>query len=105
MNPRITARHFSLSDQLRDFVLDRIAKLDQYYNGITGAHVILDVENGRPTAQHSAEVVLTVYRQTLSARDTADSHELALDECVDSLRRQLLRYKGKLRDTAKDYHR
>lgn len=105
MNPRITARHFSISDDLRNFVQDRIDKLEQYYNGITAAHVILDVANGRSVDQYSAEIVVTVYRQTLSAKESAGSHELAIDSCSDSLRRQLLRYKAKLKDTAKDYHR
>ena len=105
MEPRITARHFSLSNDLRNFVNDRVAKLEQYYNGITDAHVILDIENGRPNSRYSAEAILTVYRQTLSAQDSADSHETALDNCVEGLRRQLLRYKGKLKDTAKHYHK
>ncbi len=105
MNARITARHFSISDDLRNFVQDRIDKLQQYYDGITAAHVILDLANGRAVDQYSAEIVITVYRQTLSAKESADSHELAIDGCTDGLRRQLLRYKAKLKDTAKDYHR
>lgn len=104
MKPRITARHFSLTDNLRDAVHARFEKLERYYDGITDAHVVLEVNRGHPT-EKAAEVVLTVFRQTLSASDVGPTHEKALDECIEGLRRQLLKYKAKLRSTAKDYHK
>ncbi len=103
MKPRITARHFSLTEELRNFVSDRLTKLDRYYDGITDAHVILTVERGRQ--DRFAEIILTVYRQTLSASDIGPTHELAIDKCIEGLRRQLLKYKAKLKSTAKDYHK
>ena len=104
MKPRITARQFSLTDKLRTAVQTRFDKLGKYYDGITDAHVILLVNKRRPT-QKSAEIVLTVYRQTLSARADGPTHEKAIDECIEGLRRQLLKYKAKLRSTEQDYHR
>ncbi|NNE47044.1 MAG: ribosome-associated translation inhibitor RaiA [Rhodothermales bacterium] len=104
MKPRITARHFSLTDKLRDVVHEKYAKIEKYYDGITDARVILTVERGRPK-EKTAEIIITVFRQTLSSRDVGPSHEKALDNCVEGLRRQLLKYKGKLKDTTKDVHR
>ncbi|MDX1739704.1 MAG: ribosome-associated translation inhibitor RaiA [Rhodothermales bacterium] len=104
MKPRITARHFSLNESLRTAVQERFEKLEKYYDGITDAHVVLAVNRARP-GEKSAEVVLTVYRQTLSASDIGPTHEKALDECIEGLRRQLVRYKGKLRSRARDYYR
>jgi putative sigma-54 modulation protein len=104
MKPRITARHFSLTENLRSAVQERFEKLEKYYDGITDAHVVLAVNRARP-GEKSAEVVLTVYRQTLSASDIGPTHEKALDECIEGLRRQLVRYKSKLRSKARDYYR
>jgi len=104
MKPRITARHFSLTDNLRAAVQQKFDKLEKYYDGITDARVVLTVNRGRPT-EKVAEVVLTVFRQTLSASDIGPTHEKALDNCIEGLRRQLLKYKAKLKSTARDYHR
>ncbi len=105
MQPRITARHFTITDELREYIRDKLSKLERYYNGITDVHVIVAVERGHTIENKSAEVILTVYRQTLSARESGESHEAAIDSCMEGLRRQLLRYKAKLRDTAKNVHR
>ncbi len=103
MKPRITARHFSLTDNLRNAVDQKFKKLEKYYDGITDAHVVLTVSRRRPM-EKTAEVNVTVFRQTLSARDVGPTHEQALDECIEGLRRQLLKYKAKLRSTARDVH-
>ena len=96
MQTRITARHFNLNDDLRNHVENRISKLSQVYDGITDASAILTIDKGRPQ-DHEAEIVLNVYRQRLSAHDMAATHEEAVDKCAARLRRQLLKYKAKLR--------
>lgn len=96
MQTRITARHFSLNDDLRSHVESRISKLSQVYDGITDAAAILSIDKGHP-GDHEAEITLNVYRQRLTAHDMAATHEEAVDRCTERLRRQLLKYKAKLR--------
>ena len=100
MNTQITARHFNASPALRTYAADRLARLHKYYDGITDAHIILDNE----ALEKAAEITLGVYRQRLAAQDAAGTHEEAIDRCVEHLRRQLKRYKAKLRSTDKDVH-
>lgn len=104
MQTQITVRHFDASPALRDHASQRLDKLKRYYDGITDAHVIL-ADDGPPSNGKSAEITLNVYRQTLSARDSAGTHEQALDNCVDRLRRQLIRYKAKLKRIDQDVQR
>lgn len=104
MQTQITVRHFDANDQLRTYAAERLAKLKKYYDGITDAHIVLSDES-TPSNGKSAEIVLNVYRQTLSARNSATTHEEAIDQCVDRLRRQLARYKDKLKSTDKHYQR
>lgn len=104
MQTQITVRRFEASPDLRNYATDRLAKLKRYYDGITDAHIVLS-DDASPSDGKSAEIVLNVYRQTLSARNSAATHEEAIDQCVDRLRRQLVRYKDKLRSTDKDYQR
>ena len=104
MQTQITVRNFEASDNLRDYATERLAKLKRYYDGITDARIVLS-EDGLPANGKSTEIVLNVYRHTLSARDSAATHEEAIDHCVDRLRRQLMRYKAKLKSTDKEFQR
>ncbi len=96
MDTRITARHFSAPPKLKDHVNMRMSKLERYYSGITDAHVVLSLPNTGSVSK-SAEITVQVYRQSLTAQDRAATFEEAVDRCVLRLRRQVLRYKDKLR--------
>lgn len=104
MRTEITFRHFDSVPALKDHASKGLAKLSRYYDGITDAKVVLDVEPVEATKK-SAEISLGVYRQILTARDAADTHEEAINRCVEQLRRQIIRYKDKLRAVDKDVHK
>ncbi len=104
METQFTARHFDPTPALRDYAVKRLGKLERFYDGIVDAHVILDTD-GAPAADKTAEITLNVYRQRLSANDAAATYEKAIDHCVERLRRQLVKYKSKLKSTDKDYHK
>ena len=93
MHAQITARHFEADPMLRQHVAEQLSKLDKCYDGITGAHIVL--ENGKASSNDKrAEITLS-----------ASSHEVAVSRCVNRLRRQILRYKSRLRDPNLDKHR
>lgn len=102
MQTRITARHATLTDGLRGHIESSVNKLGRYYNGIHDAHVVLDGQDG---ISKTAEVKLHVYRRTLTAQDAAATHQEAVTGCVRQLRRQVLRYKDRVRNTSQDVHR
>jgi len=101
---QITARHVNVSDQVRQYADERTAKLEKFFDGIVSAHVILGEDNS-PASHKTAEINIEVYQNRLSAEDKADTYKEAINLCVDHLRRQLERYKAKLRATDKDSHR
>ncbi len=104
MQLQFTARHFDATPELRAYVEERIQKLSRIYDGISEVNVVLTRDdNGAP--ERGAEMSLRVYRQTLTARDSASTHEQAIDTCTAKLRRQLMRYKAKLRSTDRYEHR
>ena len=104
MRTEITFRHFDSVPALKDHASKRLAKLSRFYDGITDARVVLDVEQLDST-QKSVEISLGVYRQILTARDSASTHEEAINRCIAQLRRQIIRYKDKLHSVDKDVHR
>lgn len=101
---QITTRHVSVSDRVHQYAGDRTGKLEQFYDGIVSAHVILGEENS-PASAKTAAINIDVYQKRLSAEDSASTHEEAINLCVDHLRRQLEKYKSNLRSTEKDVHR
>ena len=103
MNTQITARHFKAPPTLREYAELRVSKLKQYYDGITDAHIILDILNPA-LDERQAEIGINVYRQKLTSRETGSTHEEAIDRCVDNLKRQILKYKDKLRGKHKYNH-
>ncbi|MEM6648282.1 MAG: ribosome-associated translation inhibitor RaiA [Bacteroidota bacterium] len=100
MDTQITARGFTASPNLHDYVQTRLQKLTRFYDGITSARVVLTEEGN----VKSAEITLSVYRDVLSTASDEGEFETMIDTCTDRLRRQLLRYKDKLRRTDKYVH-
>lgn len=104
MQTRITARSFDVPDGLRAHIETSMTKLGRYYDGIHDAHVVLDDHEG-PGVGKSAEVTVTVSRQMLRAQRSGASYQQAVSGCMRQLKRQMLRYKSKLRSTDQDRHR
>jgi putative sigma-54 modulation protein len=96
MHIQITARQFHASDRLHEYARKKIERLSRYYDGITGVEVIMS-KDGQPETK-SVEMNASVPRTQLVAKADGQTHEEAVDECVDRLKRQVVRYKDKLRD-------
>ena len=101
MQPQVIARHFEADPVLRQYAADRLNRLERYYDGINDARVILS-GSADAGSDKCAEITLSVYRQRLAARHAAGTHEEAINFCVERLRKQLMRYKAKLRNTSKN---
>lgn len=97
MQTRITARHCEAPDGLRAHIESQLGKLERVFDHIHGAHVILQ-DDPSPAADKRAEIALSVSRQTLRAAGTAPTHAEAVDGCVRQLRRQVSRYKQRVRN-------
>ena len=71
----------------------------QFYDGITDIHVVIERESAA-LQTYKAEIVVSVFRQKLAGTSSESTHEAAVDTSVDHLRRQLLKYKSRLRKTS-----
>ncbi|MBO6574934.1 MAG: ribosome-associated translation inhibitor RaiA [Rhodothermales bacterium] len=100
MHIQITARQFHASERLHEYTKKKIQRLDKFYDGITGVNVIMSKE-GQPE-ENSVEMSASVHRQQLVAQAKGKTHEEAIDECVDRLKRQVVRYKDKLRNVKRE---
>lgn len=97
MNITIQSVRFTASEQLEQFIQQKINKLDQFFDGIVSAEVILKLDKSDSTNNKVAEISLNVPGGDLFAKKQTKSFEEAVDLSVDALRKQLIKWKEKVR--------
>lgn len=97
MDIQVTARHFHVHDSIRSHAISSVESLAKYYDGIVNAEVILSFD---PPHTHTkiAEITVSVWGQTLVAKEGAVEFPIAIDAAVEKIERQLKKYKEKLHD-------
>jgi len=94
MLKKISARHFDLTEDMREKAEFEMDSLTRYFENIISAELVLDTERHR----RLAELKVKVYNQTLTGSGDTDDMINSISEAVDKVRTQLLKYKGKLKD-------
>ena len=99
MNIQLTTVHFTADQKLIDFVNKKVPKLDTYFEGIIGTEVILKVVKPETANNKVAEIKLSIPgADYLFAEKQADSFEEAIDLAIEAIRKQLTKFKDKLKD-------
>lgn len=88
---------FKADQKLLDFIQARLDKLEQYYDHVISADVILKVEKASDKENKIVEVRLNVPGNDLVAIKDAKTFEQATDLVVEALRRKLRKHKEKVR--------
>ncbi len=96
MEVSIFARNMEVNPRMREYVEQKVEKLDRYLPLIEEARVDLKVENTR-SAAHSQIAQLTVWvpGTILRAEERTGDMFASIDTVLDKMYRQIARYKGK----------
>ena len=94
METRITARHFDLRPELKEFAEEQISRLERYFDHIIDCHLILDLEKTRMTA----ELKLTVHGTVLNSKESSFDMYASIEKVLAKMEAQLKKYKAKLKD-------
>jgi ribosomal subunit interface protein len=98
MNVKISTVHFNADQKLIEFVNKKVGKLDTFFDGIISADVILKVLKPESTKNKVSELKVSIPANGyLFAKKQADTFEEATDLAVDAIRKQLDKYKEKLK--------
>jgi ribosomal subunit interface protein len=98
MNVKISSVHFNADQKLIDFVNKKVGKLDTFFDGIISADVILKVLKPETAKNKVSEVKVSIPANGyLFAKKQADTFEEATDLAIDAIRKQLDKYKEKLK--------
>jgi len=95
MEVRIQALHFDAADKLKDFIQKKVSKLEKFSDNIIDSEVILKVVKPEVSNNKEASVKLNVKNGEFFANKIADSFEEAIDQSVEALEKQLMKFKEK----------
>lgn len=95
MDIRVQSIRFDASESLEAFVQKKVSKLEQFYDGILSAEVVLKVIKPEVALNKNASISLKVKNGDLFAEKIANTFEEAVDDCVDALSKQLVKHKEK----------
>ncbi len=99
MQIQVTGRHVEITDDVRDYIHDKVAKLPRFYDRIHEVEVVLDHES----EQFTAEMIVRAGRKhTFVARETGPDTFTLIDLVIEKLERQLTRQKEKYRNRKHD---
>ena len=97
MQTAITARHFELTPQMKEYVTKRVEKLERYSHYIMNAEIILAKDGGLELAEGK----LHLKHDVLTARAQAADLYQSITEVVDRLVTQLKRHDERMKDRKK----
>lgn len=94
MQLNLTGHHIDITDALRNYVNDKMAKVERHFDNVTNVHVVLSVEKLR----QKAEATVHVSGGTIFANAEHEDMYAAIDALTDKLDRQVKKHKEKMKD-------
>ncbi|MBR7018650.1 MAG: ribosome-associated translation inhibitor RaiA [Prevotella sp.] len=98
MEIKIQSIHFDATEQLKAFIEKKVAKLEKSYEDIQKVEVQLKVVKPATALNKEASLTVNVPGNTLFVEKVCDTFEESIDQCVDSLKVQLTKFKEKQRN-------
>ena len=90
----ISGRHFHVTEPLKEYVDDKLRKIEKYSLKLESAHVILEVQK----FHHIAEVTLRGKNLRLAAKEQSADMYAAFDKCFGNVQLQLRRQHDRVKD-------
>lgn len=97
MDIKIQSIHFDATEKLQSFIEKKLEKVSKAGDEVRKAEVVLKVEKPETAHNKHTSVKLSVKGSDLFVEKTCDTFEEGVDLCVESLLRQIKKYKEKQR--------
>lgn len=97
MEITIRGKNIELTPALKDYIDEKVGRLERYFDSIRSVDVALTVERNRSIEKtQRAEVTMHVNGNVIRAEEASVSMYSSVDIVVDKLERQLKKYKSKI---------
>jgi putative sigma-54 modulation protein len=94
MQINLTGRHVEITPAIRDYVNEKLQRIQRHFENATDIHIILTIEK----LEQRAEATLNVSGNTLHAHAVAADMYASIDSLTDKLDRQVRKHKEKITD-------
>ena len=94
MQVSVTFRNTGSESWFKDYATERLSKIQKYIDKPVEAHVVLSVEKFR----NVAEINIMAKGINLVGKEEAKDMQLAIDNVIDKIERQIKKHKEKSRD-------
>jgi putative sigma-54 modulation protein len=98
MQINLTGHHVEITQALRDYVHDKLERVERHFDNVTSVRVILSVAKLR----QKAEATIHVAGNDIHADAVEEDLYAAIDAIIDKIDRQIKKHKEKLTDKHRD---
>jgi len=96
MQINITTRHFNLEEATKDYLAEKLDRLERFFSRIISARAVLIKEGYR----HIAEITLSARNMQLVVKEVSEDMHSAIDLAVAKLQKRLTRFRDKTKEHA-----
>ncbi|MCB9327552.1 MAG: ribosome-associated translation inhibitor RaiA [Lewinellaceae bacterium] len=96
MTVHIETIHFTADSKLKDYIQSKMDKIEKLYNKSNEVNVTLKLENSGQVRDKITEIKMRVPGQDIFVSAVDKTFEASFDEALDTLKRQLKKYKEKM---------
>lgn len=97
MKVNINSIHFKVDSKLEEFICEKIEKLSDIFDNILSSEVTLKLDNNEKKNNKVSEIKLIIPGNDLFVSKQSKSFEESFDLALEALRKQIERYKAKIR--------
>jgi putative sigma-54 modulation protein len=94
MKITVTFRHMDTTEALKQYAIDKIEKVERYFDKPISVHVVLSVEK----INHIADVTIATKGATIKVTESTNDMYASIDMVIDKIERKLKRHKDKVKD-------
>jgi putative sigma-54 modulation protein len=87
----VTFRHMEASDALKDYVMDKVGKVEKYLHPPVDAHVVLSVEK----FIHHADITVSAGGVAIRGTERSEDMYSSIDMAIEKIERQAKKHKEK----------
>ena len=99
MNLTISGHHLDVTPALRDYVVNKLDRVNRHFDQVVDINVLLSVVKLKEKERrHKSEVTLHVKGKDIFVETSHEDMYAAIDQLMDKLDRQVCRHKDKVQD-------
>jgi putative sigma-54 modulation protein len=96
MNLSITGRHLDITPAIREYVMNKMARVSRHFDNVIDTQVILSIDR----LNHTADVTMRLRGKDIHCEAIDENLYAAIDLLVDKIDRQVIKYKTKVQNHA-----